>query len=223
MSLVIVGVHDGGEVGRWLLLHGQDPTDLLAEHGWAGESVRTELVDGQVEVHYDVQPRAGVAAQVEIVTGAAGARTLQRLGAYAIVVDEGRLLLTQLAPSVSSGAGLWTLPGGGVDPGEAPLDGVVREVHEEAGQHVVVDALVQVVSRHSVGDVTVGERHEDFHAVGLIHLATCPRPTAAHVVEVDGSTAAAAWVPLAEVAGLDLGHLVRRAWQHVPGGESYPL
>ena len=69
-----------------------------------------------------------------------------------------------------------------------PLTMPVRTREDLAGQHVVVDELVQVQSRHWVGDVTAGERHEDFHAVRLIHRATCPRPTPTHVVEVDGST-----------------------------------
>lgn len=223
MSVIVVAVSPAGEVGRWPLAHGQEPVDLLSEHGWVGSPVRTELVEGQVEVRYDVEPLAPVVDVVEIPVGAAGARTFQRLAAYAIVVDEGRLLLSQLASWVGGGAGLWTLPGGGVDPGEAPLDGVVREVHEEAGQHVVVDALVQVQSLHWIGDVAAGDRHEDFHAVRLIHSATCPVPTAARVVEVDGSTAAAAWVPLGEVGDLALSDMVRLAWPHVPGGDSYPV
>lgn len=218
-----MAVGPAGEVGRWPLAHGQDPVNLLAEHGWVGIPARTELVEGQVEVRYDVDPLASVVDVVEIPVGAAGARTLQRLAAYAIVVDEGRLLLSQLASWVGGGAGLWTLPGGGVDPGEAPLDGVVREVHEEAGQQVVVDGLVQVQSRHWIGDVAVGERHEDFHAVRLIHAATCPHPTPARVIEVDGSTAAAAWVSLGEVGALPLSDMVRLAWPHVPGGDSYPM
>lgn len=223
MSLVVVGVHDGREVGHWPLRHGQDPVDLLAEHGWVGKPVASSLEqDGRVVVVHAVVPRPA-AKPVEIMAGAPGAKVLQRLAAYALVVDEGRLLMSQLAGWVSGAAGLWTLPGGGVDPGEAPLDGVVREVHEEAGQHVVVDELVQVQSRHWVGDVASGDKHEDFHAVRLIHRASCPHPRPAHVVEVDGSTAAAAWVPLAEVARLPLADMVRVAWQHVPGSESYPL
>ena len=45
----------------------------------------------------------------------------------------------------------------------------------------------------------------------LIYRATCPRPTAAEVVEIDGSTGAAAWVPLAEVSALPLVGMVGEA------------
>lgn len=223
MSVVVVAVADGREVGRWPLRHGQDPADLLGEHGWAGPPTRTDLVGEDVEVHHAVRALTAPAPAVDIPSGAPGARVLQRLAAYALVVVDERLLMSQLADWVSGAAGLWTLPGGGVDPGEAPVDGVVREVFEEAGQDVVVDELVQVQSRHWVGDVAAGERHEDFHAVRLIHRATCPRPTPARVVEVGGSTGAAAWVPLAEVGALPLADMVRLAWPHVPGAQSYPL
>lgn len=222
MTVVVVGVHDGAEVGRWPLLHGHDPVDVLAERGWVGDPVGSGLVDGLVEVRYAVHP-VEPAAPVEVPTGPPGARRLQRLAAYAVVVVEGRLLMSQLASWVGGAGGRWSLPGGGVDPGETPLDGVVREVQEEAGQDVVVEALVQVQAPHWIGDVSAGERHEDFHAVRLIHLATCPEPTPARVVEIDGSTAAAAWFPLAEVGRLPIVDMVRLAWPHVPGGESYPV
>lgn len=220
MSVVVV-VRD---IGRWPLLHGRDPVDVLAEHGFAGEplcAVRGPA--DEVELHYEVAPREVVAAPAPTPTPP-GARRTQRLGAYAVVVDEGRLLMSQLAEWVPGGGGLWTLPGGGVEPGEEPLSGVVREVHEETGQTAIAGDLVQVQSTHRVGpDASGGRSHEDFHSVRLIHLATCPRPIPARVVEVDGSTGAAAWVPLGQVPALPLGDMVRRAWPFVAGGESYPV
>ena len=223
MSVVVVADGPDGEVGRWPLAHGQDPTDLLAAHGWSGAPTGSDLAGGDVEVRWQVSPLPGPVPPVTPQTAPPGAKVLQRLAAYALVVDEGRLLMSQLSDRVGGAGGLWTLPGGGVDPGESPADGVVREVHEETGQEVVVDELVQVQSRHWVGDVAAGERHEDFHAVRLIHRAICPRPTPAHVVEVDGSTGAAACVPLAEVGDLPLAEMVRLAWPWVPGSDSYPL
>lgn len=220
MNVVVVA----GDEGRWPLPQGQDPVDVLAEHGWAGRPVRAAVgASDAVELHYAVTSRETVDGPVPT-TSRAGARRTQRVGAYAVVVDEGRLLMSQLAGWVAGGAGLWTLPGGGVEQGEDPWDGVVREVHEETGQAVVPGELVQVQSAHRVGPTTSGEGlSEDFHAVRLIYPAVCPRPTPATVVEVDGSTGAAAWVPLARVRGLRLGDVVREAWPLVPGGESYPV
>ncbi len=206
--------------GRWPLLQGQDPDDLLAEQGWAGQPVHAARGEGDaLELYYRVT--ALPARAPAVVPRASWARMHQRLGAYALVVDEERLLMSQLSDRVTSAAGLWSLPGGGVDPGEEPADGVVREVHEESGQHVVVDDLVQIQSQHWVGETGPGEGHENFHAVRLIYRARCPRPTPAHVVEVDGSTGDAAWVPLGEVADLPRVGMIAAAWPFVPGGQSY--
>jgi ADP-ribose pyrophosphatase YjhB (NUDIX family) len=55
--------------------------------------------------------------------------------ASALVEDgEGRLLLARRA--VDPGAGLWDVPGGYLDEGEHPLDGVARELREEAGVEI---------------------------------------------------------------------------------------
>ncbi|MEN3121453.1 MULTISPECIES: NUDIX domain-containing protein [Janibacter] len=214
MSVVLVA---GDE--RLPLRHGQHPVDLLAEHGWVGEPVGSRLGRrGEVEVHYDVAP-VDARPPVPVEPGSPGARRLQRLGSYAIVVASGRLLMSRLAAGVVGGAGRWTLPGGGVDPGEEPVAGLVREVHEETGQHVVPGGLVQVQSVHRVA----ADGSEDFHAVRLIHLAHCPDPGPARVVEVDGSTGAAAWVPIEEVPGLPLGSMMAPLWPWVPGSHSYPL
>lgn len=222
MTIVVAAVSEGVEVGRWLLGHGEDPAWLLAAHGWGGAPTGTRLMGPDVVIDYEVTACPPITAP-EVPLAPQGARRLQRLAAYVLVVDAGHLLLTQLSERVAGGAGHWTLPGGGVDPGEAPVDGAVREVHEEAGQVVVVDELVQVQSRHWIGDVAAAESPEDFHAVRLIHRATCPEPGPAWVVEVDGSTEAAAWVPLAEVGALPVVDMVRLAWPHVPGAVSYPL
>lgn len=220
MSLLVVADSAAGEVGRWPLAHGQDPVDLLAEHGWAGEPTGSGLVGGEAAIRFAVT-RTAVRAGPPTQTAPDGARRLQRLGAYAIVVEHGRLLMSQLADDVVGGARLWTLPGGGVDPGETPVDGVVREVHEETGQHVITGELVQVQSAHRVGPAASGgQPYEDFHAVRLVHRATCPEPTPAQVMEVDGSTGAAAWVRLADVPDLPLGSMVPLAWPWIVGGKS---
>ncbi len=205
-------------VGRWPLPHGGDPGDLLAEHGWVGEPLRAVLgTADEIEVHYDVVeldhslvPAPAPASEGGPVV--AEADQLQRVAAYALVVDEERLLMSQLSELVHGAAGLWTLPGGGVDPGEEPLAAVVREVHEETGQRVLVDDLVQVQSAHWAEGRGGGPRqHEDFHAVRLIHRARCPRPRTVQVMELGGSTGAAAWVPFEELPDLPLAAMVREA------------
>jgi 8-oxo-dGTP pyrophosphatase MutT (NUDIX family) len=61
-------------------------------------------------------------------------------GVNAVVHDsQGRVLLHR-----RSDTGEWSLLSGILEPGEAPADGVVREVREETGVPVVVEGLVAV-------------------------------------------------------------------------------
>ncbi len=59
------------------------------------------------------------------------------LYALAIVRDRsGRILITKRAMDKKWAAGQWEVQGGGVDAGETPLQGAVREVGEEVGLQV---------------------------------------------------------------------------------------
>ena len=48
---------------------------------------------------------------------------------------------------------LWNLPGGALEHGEAPRDGVIREVKEETGLEVEVSGLAGVYSKPEADDV----------------------------------------------------------------------
>lgn len=194
---------------RWPVPHGVDPVDVLAEHGLAGEPVRAVRdADDLIELRYAISGRE--ARGPTATTEEHHVRRVQRLGAYAVVVDAGRLLLSQLSERVPGAGGLWSLPGGGIEPREEPEAAVVREVLEETGQDVLVGDLAQVQSAHWVGPNAAGVE-ENFHAMRLVHHAHCPNPTAARVMEVDGSTGAAAWVPVDEVPDLPLTGMVEEA------------
>ncbi len=122
----------------------------------------------------------------------------QRWGAYAVVLRDGQVLLSRLAPRISA-TELWTLPGGGIDHGEDPRDAVVREVHEETGLHVAVGPTARTYSWHQPGRVWDGEVR-DSHGVRLVYEGWAAKDAPApHVVEVDGSTVDAAWHPLDRV------------------------
>ena len=125
-------------------------------------------------------------------------RKVQRVAAYAVILREDHVLLSRLASRLTSKE-LWTLPGGGLEHGEDPRDAVVREVHEETGLDVEVGETANVYSFHQRNTWRQGRR-ADAHSLRIVYdgwvPVDAPEP---RVVEVDGSTAEAAWKPLAAV------------------------
>jgi len=60
-------------------------------------------------------------------------------GVTAVIRDGDRFLLARHRHS-----GLWSLIGGGVEPGEEPADALLREVLEETGAHIRIRGIVGV-------------------------------------------------------------------------------
>ena len=81
------------------------------------------------------------------------------VGAF-VFDDHGRVLLIQRGKP--PGEGLWTVPGGKLEPGEALRTAVEREVLEETGLDVQCGPLVEVVERVAEG----------YHYVILDYLAS---------------------------------------------------
>lgn len=69
-----------------------------------------------------------------------------RIGAYAIILREQEILLCRLSEAVPSLRGKWIIPGGGIEFGEAPMQTMIREVHEETGYEVSSLGLIDVHS-----------------------------------------------------------------------------
>lgn len=111
----------------------------------------------------------------------------------AIVFDDtGRLLLIERGRP--PGVGLWTVPGGRLELGEALTAGVAREVLEETGLRVAVGALVEVVERVLPGEGGV------YHYVILDYLAVVVGGSLA----AGGDVRAARFVTADELARLPL-------------------
>ena len=137
--------------------------------------------------------------------GTEPSRQVTRVAAYALCTDDaGRILLTRLTyPEIK--AGYWTLPGGGLDFGEAPADAVLRELTEETGLTGAIGSLAGVESWVRRGPVPGGVG-DDFHAIQILYRVVVSGGTLRD--EVDGSTDAAAWFTRAEVSARPIVELV---------------
>jgi 8-oxo-dGTP diphosphatase len=129
------------------------------------------------------------------------ART-QRIGAYAVVLRDGSLLLTRISER-GYPPGWWALPGGGIDQGEAPAAALVRELHEETGMTANVVRLVDVHDVHTVAPGR-GDQYEDYHGIHLLYAVDVSPEQIPRVVEQHGTTDDVRWVPLAKLIDTDL-------------------
>lgn len=117
-----------------------------------------------------------------------------RVAAYAVIADGDRILLAHWNESGRSG---WTLPGGGIDPGEDPVDAVVREIAEEtgyigeAGELLGIDSKVIPAEHRFVPDAG------PLHALRIIYRAAVVGGSLTN--ELEGTTDEAAWFPLANI------------------------
>lgn len=129
--------------------------------------------------------------------GADGEIQRVRLGAYTWCEEDGRVLLCRII-ATGPGAGMWTPPGGGVDFGEDPADGVLREVEEETGLAIRLGGLVAIRSAVLEPAETIsGHRVQ---TVGILYRGTVTGGTLRD--EPDGSTDTAAWIPLGDLDAL---------------------
>ncbi|MFI8253049.1 NUDIX hydrolase [Streptomyces filamentosus] len=126
-----------------------------------------------------------------------------RVAAYAVIVRDRRILLARWV--ARDGVKRWTLPGGGMEHGEEPVETVVREVEEETGYAVEPTALLGIDSIMRGWIARIGAPGS-FQGLGIVYEARVTGGALRH--ETGGSTDLAAWHPLDSVAGLTRVELV---------------
>lgn len=144
-----------------------------------------------------------------------------RVGAYAVVVRDGKILLAHWN---QHGNSAWTLPGGGLEFGEDAPTAAVREVQEETGFRVELQDLLGVDSHFVPPERRMRGEGRMLHALRVIYRA---RVTVGSLVnEASGSTDEAAWFPLDDVEGLERVGLVDVALKllaSAPGSGPAPI
>lgn len=126
-----------------------------------------------------------------------------RVAAYAVVVEDDRVLLTWFR-GTDRAAPCWSLPGGGVELGESVEDAIVREVHEETGFAV---ELGRPLGTHSFSAPDGPRPPRPYMSVRILYEGIVVGGELG-TVEVDGSTERAEWVAIADLPRLPCADIV---------------
>lgn len=154
----------------------QAPQGLARDEAWAALRGRIQWLAHGVQ-----DPAATYPA------GGAGTVRRRRVGAYGVAVDAGRVLLIRVREGYP-GAGRWTLPGGGLEHGEHPHAGLLREYHEETGLRATIRDFVLTDSHHLKRDDL------DLHLLRLVWRVEVATDRPPRVLEEDGSTETVEWI-----------------------------
>lgn len=139
-----------------------------------------------------------------------------RPAAYAVIVNERREIL--LSHWVG---GHWTLPGGGMDPGEHPEDAALREVTEETGYTARLTGLIGANS-HVIPRRARTSGNDDLQILQFVYTGEIIGGEME--VEVGGSTDDVGWFPLDDVPSIDHSVLLDFALaRYGTGGPGHPL
>jgi ADP-ribose pyrophosphatase YjhB (NUDIX family) len=127
-----------------------------------------------------------------------------RVAAYAVIIDDADRLL--LSHWVQGRRPAWTMPGGGLEEGEDPVDAARREVREETGYRVEVGDLLGIHSRVIPPGRRVTRGAVPLHTLRIVYRARIVGGRLRN--EVDGSTDRADWFALSAVRRLQRVKLV---------------
>ncbi|MEN0085477.1 MAG: NUDIX hydrolase [Leifsonia sp.] len=117
-----------------------------------------------------------------------------RVAAYGVITEGDRILLAHWNEGGKSG---WTLPGGGIDPGEDPADALLREIAEETGYLAEGGELLGIDSKVIPAEHRFVAEAGPLHALRIVYRARVVGGTLTN--ERDGSTDEAAWFALTAI------------------------
>ncbi|PWC05619.1 NUDIX hydrolase [Agromyces badenianii] len=119
-----------------------------------------------------------------------------RIAAYGVIIADDRILLSHWNEHGRSG---WTLPGGGIEGSEHPVEAARREIREETGYEASVDRLLGI----DTIVVPLSKRHSGsspLYAMRVVYRASVLGGELRN--EIGGSSDEARWFPLRDVPRL---------------------
>ena len=119
-----------------------------------------------------------------------------RIAAYGLVLQNQRILLCRISDQITRDAGYWTLPGGGLNFGEDPVEAMTREVSEETG------LIVRSLGVAGIDSFLKKNEDYDFQGIRIIYHTEFIGGTLTN--ELDGSTDLCAWWSYEEAKKLPL-------------------
>ena len=136
----------------------------------------------------------------------------QRIAAYGVIREEGKILLCRISEQLPHRKGYWTLPGGGIDFGEPPEKAMIREVMEETGYIVESKGILGISNLYGASE------GKEFHAVRIVYEAEIVG--GALTSERDGTTDRSEWILAQQVEDFPLVELVEDALELIKRGDA---
>jgi len=123
-------------------------------------------------------------------------RQVTRVAAYGLLTQEDQILLCRISKQFPAMEGRWTLPGGGIEWRESPVDAMIREVEEETG------FIVESAGLAGVNDNRVDVDDIEYHGIRILYHAKIIGGEL--TAELDGTTDLCAWWSRQDLEQIDL-------------------